>query len=483
MTFSACKDQPCGKTLAENEKLLRQIFDRDAALRLRHVVSRDGSSRCLIAYFDGMAENRVIDQHILRPLTLCRGPLTPETLTGRVVTTDSCTLTDCLGEACGSMLQGDALIFLEGYAAAAVASAKGFQTRAIQEPDGERNLRGPRQGFTESLITNMALLRRCLLTPDLKLEQRPAGENTRQQLCLCYLDSAVDHAVLEELRRRLSRLSLDCALSANDIEERIRDAGHSPLKTVGTTEKPDIAAAKLLEGRVVLLVDGSPEALTVPHLFLEYFQTGNDYYTNYWLGSVQRLLRILGVFLSVSIPGVYISLICFHQEMLPVKLLLSIAAARSGVPFSAVLELFLLLGAFELLGEAAVMMPQGVGNALSTVGGVIIGQAAVEARIISAPLVIVVALTGLTDLMVPKMKETMLTARLFLLLLSAMIGLYGYILGLLFLLAYLLSRESFGVPYLTHLGNWCGGGLRDTLLRAPNYRLRRPNVREWETRR
>ena len=482
MLFSEIKGIPVAGTLAENEAALRRIFDRDGALRLRSIVSRDGSNRCLAAWFEGMTDSRILDQHILRPLTLCRGPLTAELLSRRVVTADGCRLTREMEELCGSMVQGDAVIFLEGDARAVIASARGYQTRAVEEPEAEKSLRGPRQGFTESLIGNMALLRRCLQTTDLKLELQPAAEGTRQQLCLCYLDSAADREVLAELRARLARLTLDCAFSANDIEERIRDAGRTPLKTVGSTERPDIAAAKLLEGRIAILIDGSPEALTVPHLFLEYFQTGGDYYANYWLGSVQRILRILGVFLSVSIPGLYISLICFHQEMLPVKLLLSIAAARSGVPFSAVVELFLLLAAFELLGQAAVSMPQGVGNALSTVGGVIIGQAAVDARFISAPLVIVVALTGLTDLMVPKMKEAMLTARTFLLLLSAVIGLYGYILGLLFLLTRLLSRESFGVPYLSHLDPWRADFRRDGVLRAPLFSLRRPNVRERKAR-
>lgn len=480
MTLEEIRAIGISTALADNEAALRKIFQNDGVFRLRHVASRDGGIRCFIAYFDGMVNNQIVDLNILRPLTLCGGTLTPETLTTRVITTDSFEITDDLSAACASMILGDTLIFLEGAAQAVSASTKGYQIRSVEEPEGEKNIRGPREGFTESLITNSALLRRCLLTPDLKMEMQSVTTLCDQKICLCYLDGSVDRRVLEKLKERLKRVRLQAALSANYIEELIRDARRSPLKTVGVTEKPDIAAAKILEGRIAILLDGTPSVLTVPFLFLEYFQTGNDYYSNFWLGSVQRLLRILGAFLSVSVPAVYISLICFHQEMLPVKLLISIGSAREGVPLSAVLELFLLLGAFELLNEAAIMMPQGIGNALSTVGGVIIGQAAVEARFISAPLVIIVAFTGLTDLMVPKMKEAMLLSRVSLLILSAVIGLYGYILGLLLILGYLISIESFGVPYTSFLASWRTADLTDTAVRAPHWRLKKPSVRENE---
>lgn len=480
MTATEIQKIPIRESLSENEASMNRIFEKDSIFNLRHVVSRDGETRCFIAYFDGMVDNQVVDLNILRPLTLCSGSFSPQTLAERVITTDTFEISNDLSKACAAMIQGDTVIFVDGFAEAISASSKGFKTRSVDEPDSEKNIRGPREGFTESIITNTALVRRCLLSPDLKMDMESVTTLSDQKICLCYLDTMVDKNVLERLKKRLSRLSIKTALSANYIEENIRDSKYSPFKTVGMTEKPDIVAAKLLEGRIAIIVDGTPSVLTVPFLLLEYFQSGNDYYSNFGLGSAQRLLRIAGVFLSVSVPAIYISLVCFHQELLPAKLLLSIASAREGVPLSAILEIFVMLAAFELLNEAGIMMPQGIGNALSTVGGVVIGQAAVDARIISAPLVIVVAFTGLTDLMVPKMKEAMLVSRLFLLTLSAMVGLYGYIIGVLFILAFLISMNSFGVPYTSFIATWRLRDIEDTGIRAPLWMLHKPSVREKE---
>ena len=480
MTATEIQKIPIRESLAENEASMNRIFEKDSIFNLRHVVSRDGETRCFIAYFDGMVNNQVVDLNILRPLTLCSGTLSPQTLAERVITTDTFEISDDLSQACAAMIHGDTLIFVDGFAEVISASSKGFQTRSVDEPDSEKNILGPREGFTESIITNTALLRRCLLTPDLKMDMESVTTLSDQKICLCYLDTLVDRDVLNRLKKRLSRLNIKTALSANYIEENIRDSKYSPFKTVGMTEKPDIAAAKILEGRIAIMIDGTPSVLTVPFLLLEYFQTGNDYYTNFWLGSIERLLRIAGVFLSISVPAIYIALACFHQEMLPVKLLLSIAAAREGVPLSAILELFVMLVAFEILNEAGIMMPQGISNALSTVGGVVIGQAAVDARIISAPLVIVIAFTGLTDLLAPKMKEAMLISRLFLLILSAMVGLYGYIIGVLFILAFLISMSSFGVPYTSFIATWRFQNMQDTGIRAPLWKLHKPSVRESE---
>ncbi len=480
MTATEIQTIPIREELAENEASMNRIWEKDSIFNLRHVVSRDGRTRCFIAYFDGMVDNQIVDLNILRPLTLCEGKYAPEDLARSVITTDTFQVTDNLSEACAAMIQGDTLVFTDGFTSVISASSKGFKTRGVDEPDSEKNIRGPREGFTESIITNTALLRRCLLSPDLKMDMESVTTLSDQKICLCYLDTVVDKNVLDRLKKRLSRVKIETALSANYVEETIRDFRYSPFKTVGMTEKPDIAAAKILEGRIAIIVDGTPSVLTVPFLLLEYFQSGNDYYSNFWLGSAQRLLRIIGVFLSVSVPAIYIALVCFHQEMLPVKLLLSIASSREGVPLPAVLELFVMLAAFELLNEAGIMMPQGIGNALSTVGGVVIGQAAVDARFISAPLVIVVAFTGLTDLMAPKMKEAMLVSRLFLLILSAMVGLYGYIIGVLLILAFLISMKSFGVPYTSFLATWRKQDMLDTGIRAPLWMLQKPSVRESE---
>lgn len=480
MTIEEVRELPVSRDLKTQEETIRQIFQGDSAFKLRHITSRNGENRYLIAYFDGMVNTQVVDLHIVRPLTLCDGNLTSITVGERVITVDVYQITGDYASACEAMVLGDTLIFMDGSDQIIAANTKGFLMRSITEPESEKNLRGPREGFNESIIANTTLLRRRMLSPDLKMEMMGVTTASTQKFCICYLDSLVDRNVLARLKKRLGKLQIRNLLSSNYIEEYIRDAGYSPFKTVGSTERPDIVAAKLLEGRVAIIIDGTPTVLTVPFLFLEYFQVGSDYNSNYWVGTIERLLRIAGVFLSISVPALYIALICFHQELLPVKLLVSIATARDGVPLSAVLELFVMLIAFELLREAGIMLPQGIGNALSTVGGVVIGQAAVEARFISAPLVIIVAFTGLTDMLAPKMREAMLLMRIYLLAMASVLGLYGYVLGMGLLLAILLTIRSFGIPYMAFLGTWRLRDLWDTGLRAPLWMLHMPSVREWE---
>lgn len=460
------------EVLEENEALLKRAFSGDDTFILRALRTRGGKA-LFIAYFDGMVDAQVIDLHIVRAVQALSRVESLEALLESTVSTEQAKIEHDPGKAFLSMEAGDTILCADGFAGALVLSTKGFKTRAVEEPDTEKYLRGPKEGFTESLMLNTTLLRRRLLTPKLRIEMHEPVSGAGVRYALCYLEDKAEPYCLSRLRKKLENLApLPALLSENDLEERI-SRPFSLFKTVGVTEKPDIAAAKLLEGRAVILCEGSPNALTAPFLFYEYFQAGTDYYGNFWFGSVLRLLRIFGTFLSIATPAIYISLICFHQEMLPTPLLLSIAKAREGVPFSPVFETFLMLIAFELLRDAGLMMPQGIGNALSTVGGVVIGQAAVDARFISAPLVIVIAFTGLTDLLIPKLKGPVFFMRLYLLALSALVGICGCILGAAGILALLVSMESFGIPYTSLLDTPSLGGGKDTIVRAPLWMLGR----------
>ena len=227
-----------------------------------------------------------------------------------------------------------------------------------------------------------------------------------------------------------------------------------------------------MEGKILLLLDGTPVVSVLPFLFIAYFQSGDDYYTGFYFGSIGRLLRIAGFLLTVTLPAAYQAMITYHQEIIPTKFLISIASARTGVPFPTFLELLLMLFAFEILREAGSMMPGSVGQALSTVGAVVIGQAAVDARIVSAPLVIVVAMTGLCGMMTPKLKSAVIVLRLFLLAFSGVLGLFGVIFGATLVAALLFSMNSFGIPYMSYVGTMKLSDLRDTAIRAPIWKLR-----------
>lgn len=249
----------------------------------------------------------------------------------------------------------------------------------------------------------------------------------------------------------MSQIDIDGTLDSNYIAELLRPKPFGLLETTGNTERPDVVAARLLEGRIALIVDGTPTVLTVPHLFVEYMQSDEDYYVNFTFASIGRILRFLAFFLTISMPAIYISLITFHQEMLPTSLLLSIAQSRQNVPFPSALEMTVMLIVFEMLRETGARMPGIMGQALSIVGALVIGQAAVEAKLVSAPIIILVSLTAITGLMVPRLKGFSIIQRFFLLGFSCIMGLYGYLLGLLAILAQLFGTESFGVPIMPNV--------------------------------
>lgn len=268
---------------------------------------------------------------------------------------------------------------------------------------------------------------------------------------------------------------MDGVVDSNYIAEQIADAPGSLFRTVGVTERPDVVAAGLLEGRVALILDGTPVALEMPYLFLETFQTAEDYYQNFWFASIGRILRVICFFLTVLVPGVFVSLVCFHQELLPTDLALSISSARVDVPFPLVVECFLMITVFEILREASQRLPGNIAQALSIVGAIVIGDAAVSARFIGSTTLIVIAFSGITGLISPRLKNAVILIRLLILFAGATLGLYGVTFAFLFTVLYLMTLRSFGVPYLSYLFSFRFSDQKDALIRAPwGYMRTRP---------
>ncbi|HEX3032338.1 MAG TPA: spore germination protein, partial [Bacillota bacterium] len=328
-------------------------------------------------------------------------------------------------------------------------------------------VRGPREGFGESMIVNVSLLRRKIRNSDLKFQFREIGRRTRTSCCIVYVEGIASEKVLQELNRRLDKIDIDGIYSSGMIQELIKDSPYSIFETVGNTERPDVLAARLLEGRIGLIVDGSPFVLTVPFIILEYFQVNEDYSQNFIFSSINRLLRISGAILAISVPAFYIALTTYNQETIPTPLLLSISASREGVPFPTMVEALLMLLVFEILREAGTRMPENIGQTVSIVGALVLGQAAVEARLISAPMVIVTALTGIASLMLSGFMGISLILRVIFLLLAGFMGLYGWMFGLVGLVIYLMGMRSFGVPYLLNVMAIREQDVKDTIIRAP----------------
>ena len=444
-------------SIEKNIEIINELFKDVDILITRYVTNNyDNSMRYCLVYCDGVVNSSVINESIIKPLMLFDAANitgnTIDNITQNIVMINETEKTVQFKQIIEAVTYGDTVLFAEGCSQALILNSKGFFTRAIAEPENEKSLTGPSEGFNESLIQNLSLIRRRIRTNDLKMKYKTFGRRTNTKACICYIDGLVKKEILEELNSRLDAIDIDAVLDTNYFTELIRDSNYSPFRTTGYTEKPDVVVGKLLEGRIAIFLDGTPTVLTIPYLFIENFQSSEDYYLNYYYVSFARFLRFLGFFLTIITPGLYISVEAFHHEMLPTPLLINIAAERSGVPLPAALEASILLLVFDILRETGVRMPTNIGQALSIVGALVIGQAAVEAKLVAAPMIIVVALTGITGLLVPKLNAPIIYSRIFLLILSSAFGFFGFTVGVSIIAIHILNLKSFNVPQVNATG-------------------------------
>ena len=456
--------------LESNLRLFGQIFKNDAILRIRTVELKNIGTKCSLLYMDGMVNTEMLNDSVVRPLVTVIAPKQEnicDFICDKVLFAADLKKQTVIANCIRAILYGDTLLLIDNSLYALTINTKGFKTRGITEPADERVLQGPREGFGETAMFNLSMIRRKLLTPDLCIEMLRVGRRTETMVFICYLGSLADKNQVAELKKRINKIDIDGILDANYIAENIRDHKTSLLKTTGTTERPDIVAARMLEGRIAVVVDGTPTVLTLPYLFSENFQSDEDYYVSYLVAAVGRILRYICFFAAISVPAIFVALITFHKQLLPTSFALSVAQLRGGVPLSSFMECITLILVFEILKETGLRTPQSLGHALSIVGGLVVGQAAVEARIISAPMLIAVALSGISGLMVPRLKGVVFYMRLILTFAAAIFGLYGYIALMSIFLIRVLSLGSFGVDYTVSLDNPKLERFKDTVLRVP----------------
>lgn len=459
--------------LDRNIAALQALFAGDGTLVVRRIRAA-GGLRCAVFFFDGMVDTLTINQSVVRPLLAVPArTLTAEHLRDAVLQVNDCRLEPDPARMLSALLYGDSVVLTDGDARPVVVNSKGFRVRAGAEPDNERVLRGPREGFTEAFMLNLSMLRRRINDPRLTFRFARYAGHTQTAVCLCWIKGVTDPALVHALSRRLDRMTLDGILDANYIAECIQDAPRSPFPLLGTTERPDVAAARLLEGRVAIVVDGSPVVLTAPCILQECFQANDDYYIAVRQAALARVLRMAGFVLSVLIPGLYIALLHFHPELLPTRLLLAISAARTGMPLPPFWEILVLLIVFEVLKEAGARTPGVMGSTMSIVGGLVLGQAAVSARFLSAPAVIIVAAAAVTALTVPKLQSAGMVLRFGLLAAAALAGLYGLAFGLALTLGHLCTLQSVGTPYLLNLVSRVHPRREDAFTRASWRTMRR----------
>ncbi len=468
-------------SLERNIAQLKSVFADDATIGMRWITNcKDTTLKYCIVQNDGLVDSKIINNNIIKPLILSKVSLKKgeqiDVLMHQVISINQVKKTTQWKEIIESVTYGDSILFIDGEAGALILNSKSFSTRGITEPSNEKILLGPREGFCEALMTNLSMVKRKIRNNDLKMKFQSFGVRTHTQICICYLDNIVNKKVLEELYRRLETINIDGVLDSHYITEFIQDSKLSPLNTIGYTERPDVVVGKLLEGRIALFVDGSPVVLTLPYLFIENFQSNEDYYLNYYYASLGRILRIFGFILSVTLPAFYLLTVAFNQEVYPTTLLINMVRERTGAPLPAVVELIVMLILFEILKETGMRIPAGIGQALSIVGAIVVGQAAVAAKLVAAPMLIVVALTAISGFLVPKMNASIIYGRTLLILLSSTFGLLGFFIGSSMILTHLLNLHSFGIPQIISMDNMKYQEVKDTFIRGPWWKMiKRPS--------
>jgi spore germination protein KA len=473
-TKSRKTDEVLKKSLEKNISLFKGIFKNDETLIIREFQNkRLRAAKCCILYIEGMVNTEMIAENIIKPILHDHLPDDIEShdlfaeLKNKVIISNRVSNETAIDKIVSSVIGGDTLFLLEGYAEALIIDSKGWQTRQISEPESAKAVRGPREGFTESIIVNLSLTRRKIKNPDLKFRFKEIGERTHTRTCICYIEGLALDSVLKELEKRLNDIDIDGIMDSGYIQELIKDAPFSPFETIGFSERPDVIAAKLLEGRIALFVDGSPFVLTVPYVVAENFQANEDYYNNYIISSINRLIRGITAVTTITIPAIFLSIASYHQEMMPTPMLLSLSASRQDVPIPTALSLFLMLFIFDVIREATTRMPVHISEAITIIGTIILGQAAVEARLVSAPVLIVTALTGITTLINMNFLSAAIIFRNFLLLGAAFLGIYGFVLCFIIMYLHLMSMRSFGVPYMMNVTKAKNYDGQDAWIRAP----------------
>lgn len=472
--IQALQERPLESLLDANIQALNQIF-KDCSDVITHEFSPAGGGRFCVYFVDGLVQKDLIARDIIAPLQQQGASTNVRIVMAQTVPMGDVSIVTTMGDAVLKILSGETLVLIEGSHEALSYGVGQSMARTVSEPKTEAVIRGPHEGFVETLRVNTVLLRRKIRSPKLKLLSMRIGRITQTDVAIAYIEGVVTPGLVEEVMKRLQRIEIDGVLETGYLEELVEENSFTPFPQVEHTERPDLVAAELLEGRVAIMVDGTPFVMVVPVVFAQFMQATEDYYTHWVMASAIRVLRYLFLFVALLLPSLYVAVITFHQEMIPSNLLLSVAAAREGVPFPAFVEALMMEIAFEILREGGIRLPKMIGQAISIVGALVIGESAVRAGLVSAPMVITVAITGISSFAIPNYNAAMSVRmlRFPLIFLAGSLGMFGIVAGLCGILIHLCSLRSFGVPYLSPLAplNW--QVIKDVFIRAPHWWMRR----------
>ncbi|MBE6049652.1 MAG: spore germination protein [Clostridium sp.] len=447
-----------------NLEKIKSTFEGNFDVKYREVVTSYG--KCTLVFIDDICSTQFISEYIITPLrkTTYKSENIEDVLTKVLDINLEGTAKD-INDAITHVLSGDVILVFEEYEKILFCEVKGYVRRGVSIPVTESVVKGPREGFTEAIVDNVSLIRRKIKNPNLKFEAVVVGEKSNTSVCIAYLKGVAPDYLIDHVKSVVKKLDLNFVLDTNYIEDALRDK-KSAFDTVGYTEKPDEAAVKILEGRVAVIVDGTPFTITVPYFFLENFQAPDDYYLNKYLADFTRVLRWISFSLATFLPGFYVAILTYHFSIIPSLFVFRLAVSRAGVPFPTIVEVIIMMVAFQLIKEAGLRLPQPIGGAMSIVAGLILGDAVVGAGIASRITIIIVAMSTLSYFLTPKLYGAMSIWSMIITIISGLFGLPGFFLAALVLLANLGDLRTGGYSYLFPIGSTVTYKFKDLIFRG-----------------
>ncbi len=447
-------------------KISKNIFPPETMVVTREFQTGSGH-KCVLFFSDGMVDKVGIQDFVIRPLTMCKTEPTKADVASKIIEFCDYKSGGNFFEFVSPVFGGEALLVIQGVGAVFSLNTRFWPTRGVQEPPTDMVIKGSREGFNEDFQTCITLLKRRLKSPNLKFEAMKIGRISQTNVALCYIDKIANSEIISAVRTKLQQIDIDGVVDSSTIASFLRGGQNSIAREVGDTEKPDILASRLLEGRVGVIVDGCPIVLTLPYVFLEDLQAPQDYYEVPFSGTFSRALRTLALLVSLLSPAIYVASQIFHNQFVPLSFLLRIADSTNGLPLSPPLEMLLCLFVFEILNEASLRMPKYVGMALSVVGALVLGDTAVQAGIISTPTILIVAISGIAAYTLPNQQKTLSILRLCFLLVGGTFGIVGIFCLAVSLACYLASLSSFGVAYFAPFAPFASPDSQDGINKDP----------------
>lgn len=470
-------------TYKENKKYVEDKFkDWGDIVKREFPVGAHREINVFITYIDDMANRDLLEEEIIKNFMVNVRISPPnkevdfsqpyDLLVNGGVTTADIKEAENIDDAILEVMSGNTLILIENSDKILIISSKGFPKRGVSKPETEIAVQGPQEAFAESIRINTVLIRRRIRSTDLKCVQKKIGKVSQTDVAIMYMENTADKRLVNKIKNMIDNIDVDMIYDSGFLEQYLEENQYSPFPQLQLTERPDKAAAGLAEGRIVLVLDTSPFVIMLPAVLASFYQASEDYYQRWEIMSFIRIIRYVAGFMAFALPGLYIAATLYNPSMLPTELVLTMAAARQKVPLPTVVEIVILELVFEALREAGTRIPASIGSTLGIVGGIIIGQAAVEANLVSPMAVIIISITAICSFAIPNIAlvSAYRLIKYFIIFMSAIAGLFGFVTGLIFILLHIAALESFGVSYVAPFSGVNESDydkVKDTIFRFP----------------